>query len=177
MKFLNNVDLDQNETLRQVLQQSASVPSTPSPIKGQIYYNSTTNRVYAFNGTEWKELTNNNQNSSKTTSKNFTSATLASYYSWTTESVPAGRYKFEWYFLWQQSQANTNVIFQIQIDGNIVTDNTLRNTVAATTRTPVSGFRYQTFATDSTHTINLLAARSNGTLTVYECHFDITGYN
>ena len=51
MKHLSNIDLAQNQLLNGVVQNLATAPSTP--VKGQIYFNTTDNRLYTYNGTEW----------------------------------------------------------------------------------------------------------------------------
>lgn len=54
-KFLNNVDLAQNELQNTVIQQLASAPS--SPAQGQIYYNTTDDNLYVYDGSGWVDLT------------------------------------------------------------------------------------------------------------------------
>jgi hypothetical protein len=55
MKFLNNVDMSKNELQNAVIQQLASAPSTPS--QGQIYYNTTDDNLYVYDGSTWVDLT------------------------------------------------------------------------------------------------------------------------
>lgn len=54
MKYLTNIDLTQNELQNVVIQNLATAPSSPK--KGQIYYNSSENVLYQYNGTEWLEV-------------------------------------------------------------------------------------------------------------------------
>lgn len=51
MKILTNYDFNGNEIQNVKIQNLASPP--PSPTKGMIYFNTTLNRAFVFNGTEW----------------------------------------------------------------------------------------------------------------------------
>lgn len=52
--FLSNIDLGKNELQNAVVQKLATAPSTPS--QGQIYYNTTDNKTYQYNGAAWVSL-------------------------------------------------------------------------------------------------------------------------
>lgn len=54
-KIETNLDFKQNEALNFVLQRLSSPPATP--VEGQKYYNTTSKKVYCWNGTKWVEGT------------------------------------------------------------------------------------------------------------------------
>ena len=52
-KYLTSIDLNQNELLNGAIQVLAVDPG--SPVEGQIYYNSASNRLRTYNGATWNE--------------------------------------------------------------------------------------------------------------------------
>jgi len=67
VNYLHNIDLNKNELQNAKIHVLASAPSGPA--EGQIYYNSTDNRLYFYDGSAWvdasgdiKSVTSNNSN-------------------------------------------------------------------------------------------------------------------
>lgn len=51
MPFVDHIDLGKNELQNAVIQRLATAPG--SPATGQVYYNTTDNLVYFWDGTAW----------------------------------------------------------------------------------------------------------------------------
>lgn len=174
MKFLNNVDADQNEITQHLLHNVASAPSTPA--LGQIYFNTTYNRSYIWNGTVWVEITRNNAYDLYTTTGTTTSTTFSAYKTWTTPTMVAGTYRLGWSLLWRHSTANQNVSFRITVDGSTIWESVVRNVQANVLIQPVTAFDYVIFATTATHSIVLNhRITGSGTLTTFENSFELMG--
>jgi len=56
IEFYSSIDLNQNELQHARLQQSGSNPTSPTPVSGQLYYNSGDNTVRYHNGSDWLTL-------------------------------------------------------------------------------------------------------------------------
>lgn len=56
MKVLNNLDLNKNELQNAVAHKLAAAPS--NPVKGQEYFNTTDNKKYIYDGSNWVDETN-----------------------------------------------------------------------------------------------------------------------
>lgn len=51
MRILTNYDFNQNQILNVAIQKLAAAPV--SPVQGQVYFNTTSKRLFFYNGTEW----------------------------------------------------------------------------------------------------------------------------
>lgn len=51
--FYMDMNLQQNELKNAVIQNLAAAPTSPAPIEGQLYQNTTDNTLYCYDGTEW----------------------------------------------------------------------------------------------------------------------------
>lgn len=56
-KVLTNIDMSDNQLINMVVEKSATTPL--SPVSGQVYYNTTSNLAYFYNGTSWVQLGGN----------------------------------------------------------------------------------------------------------------------
>tara|TARA_R100001463_G_scaffold120866_1_gene177023 strand:- start:250 stop:2022 length:1773 start_codon:yes stop_codon:yes gene_type:complete len=56
IEYYSSINLNQNELQFPRLQQSGSNPSSPSPVSGQLYYNSGDNTVRFYDGSNWQTL-------------------------------------------------------------------------------------------------------------------------
>lgn len=53
-KFLTNVNMTQNQLLNVVIDKQATAPL--SPVSGQLYYNTSSNLLFMYNGTTWIDI-------------------------------------------------------------------------------------------------------------------------
>jgi len=56
IEYYSSIDLNQNELQHPRLQHSGSNPTSPSPVSGQLYYNSGDNTVRFYDGSSWQTL-------------------------------------------------------------------------------------------------------------------------
>jgi hypothetical protein len=52
-KFLTSIDLNQNQLIEARIENLATAPTSPAPVAGQVYFNTTSNRLFTYNGTSW----------------------------------------------------------------------------------------------------------------------------
>ena len=70
--FLSNIDLNKNQLLNHTLHNATSNPSSPS--EGQIYYNTSTDKVLVYNGSAWVSIAGDIESVATTTSNQLTVA-------------------------------------------------------------------------------------------------------
>ena len=57
INYLNSIDLNKNELLQGVIEnQPNDAAAGSSPVKGQLYFNTTNNVLKQYNGTSWEEV-------------------------------------------------------------------------------------------------------------------------
>lgn len=68
--FLSNIDLNKNQLLNHTLHNATSNPSSPS--EGQIYYNTSTDKVLVYNGSAWVSIAGDIESVDTTTASQLT---------------------------------------------------------------------------------------------------------
>jgi len=68
--FLSNIDLNKNQLLNHTLHNATANPSSPS--EGQIYYNTSTDKVLVYNGSAWVSIAGDIESIATTTSNQLT---------------------------------------------------------------------------------------------------------
>ena len=53
IEFYSSIDVNQNDIHTPVIHKLSSAPSSPSPISGQMYYNTTANTLHYYDGSGW----------------------------------------------------------------------------------------------------------------------------
>jgi hypothetical protein len=56
-KSINHLNLSGKELRNALIHKLESAPTSPAPVSGQIYYNTTSNHFFIFNGTSWQQIT------------------------------------------------------------------------------------------------------------------------
>jgi hypothetical protein len=68
--FLSNIDLNKNQLLNHTLHNATSNPSSPN--EGQIYYNTSSDKVLVYNGSAWVSIAGDIESVSSTTTNQLT---------------------------------------------------------------------------------------------------------
>ena len=79
--FYSNIDLNGNELQNYKVQNLNQAPTNPTT--GQQYYNTTDNKLYYYNGTEWVDLTKSNEPTDS-------GVPLGTIVNWPSSSLPVG---------------------------------------------------------------------------------------
>ena len=53
LKYLTNIDLNQNQLQKATFEKLTTAPINPTPVAGQMYYNTADQRAYIYNGSTW----------------------------------------------------------------------------------------------------------------------------
>jgi phage-related tail fiber protein len=54
--FLTNINLNGNQLENGAIHKLASAPTVPTPVSGQVYFNTTDNFIYVYNGSSWDKV-------------------------------------------------------------------------------------------------------------------------
>ena len=52
--FNANIDLSQNQLLSAVVHSASAQPTSPSPVAGQIFYDTSVNQLQVYTGSAWE---------------------------------------------------------------------------------------------------------------------------
>lgn len=79
--FYSDIDLNGNEIKNSITENLAQAPSNPTT--GQQYFNTTDNKLYYYNGTEWVDLT-------KSSGSSNSGVAIGTIVNWPSNSLPVG---------------------------------------------------------------------------------------
>lgn len=79
--FYSDIDLNGNEIKNSITENLEQAPSNPTT--GQQYFNTTDNKLYYYNGTEWVDLT-------KSSGSNNSGVAIGTIVNWPSNSLPVG---------------------------------------------------------------------------------------
>jgi hypothetical protein len=54
--FLTNIDLNTNQLLNAAVHPSATAPTSPAPVEGQLYFNTNDNQLKVYDGANWVDV-------------------------------------------------------------------------------------------------------------------------
>jgi hypothetical protein len=54
--FLTNIDLNTNQLLNAAVHPSATAPTSPAPVEGQLYFNTNENQLKVYDGANWVDV-------------------------------------------------------------------------------------------------------------------------
>lgn len=86
--WLTNIQMNQNQLLQPVIHSASTAPTSPAPVAGQMYYNTTSHLMFYYNGTAWVEADALNVTNAGVSAVNLNALAAP------TANIPMGGYTF-----------------------------------------------------------------------------------